>query len=460
MSSSPFLTDTSPWQAVRGWWRGAVESVTRLWWRWRRPANTATVPLPEPVDEIPPLFLPPPHEEPAAARPTEFYAEEETITLSRRHDLKALLDDLPLYFSAMRHLAKIPEYYGLFARIGMPLWAASSRAGMLGESGAITEPPPSFMAMFHPGRLWRWEEDNKYETPERVAKMNKDLGNKKDWVSIWMMTKLQPHRASPLGWYSFIPWGDEYYECVEVATNTTGLCHIPPRIAYMGVEFSTGRCKFLAQPTVIEQSLPTPRRVNERRAGGHNRAVHLRVGLPLWIKEIMADNVDWNRRDKGHRITDADEYATFMFNISRSITQSAERGWQINVDRGGDETARFVIVEGDAKRFFADREMYTTESGARRRIFHHVVEHDRTLATGKVVSVRDHYRGQRQFAWKEHNIMITVPGHHHAKISEFTASAEDESTIGKRAGVTMPKFGAIMRRHIRGAPLLAEEPRR
>lgn len=81
----------------------------------------------------------------------------------------------------------------------------------------------------------------------------------------------------------------------------------------------------------------------------------------------------------------------------------------VRVKRDG-LVAAFGIELSRAKYFFADRDMSALAAdGKRKRIFHSVIAHARTLSTGAVTSVRFHYRGLRHFDWNGYGIRIVFP---------------------------------------------------
>jgi hypothetical protein len=81
------------------------------------------------------------------------------------------------------------------------------------------------------------------------------------------------------------------------------------------------------------------------------------------------------------------------------------------------------------------------ENGRRKRIFHIVRPHVR--ADGRAVKM--HFRGMRDFAWNGYRIVVTVPGLHHAELSELNRGMIDGQV---HEGYTMPQSGELLRERI------------
>lgn len=90
--------------------------------------------------------------------------------------------------------------------------------------------------------------------------------------------------------------------------------------------------------------------------------------------------------------------------------------------------AAFGIELARAKYFFADRDTSALAAdGKRKRIFHSVTAHPRTLSTGRVTSVRFHYRGLRRFDWQGYGISIVFPKN--SSLVAFPGPARNEEDI-------------------------------
>lgn len=86
--------------------------------------------------------------------------------------------------------------------------------------------------------------------------------------------------------------------------------------------------------------------------------------------------------------------------------------FRVSIKKGG-LTATFGVNPLRAPYFFADRDLMVDEQGKRVPIFHIVRPHQREIGEGKTASVREHFRGARQFGWAGYDCLITVPGLHH-----------------------------------------------
>ncbi|MGF6641820.1 hypothetical protein [Paraburkholderia sp. MM6662-R1] len=89
---------------------------------------------------------------------------------------------------------------------------------------------------------------------------------------------------------------------------------------------------------------------------------------------------------------------------------AARREWSVSISRGEDRLITYINPH-DAPAFFRHRDI---EDGAtkRRRIFHIVKSHERTLANGRRQRVREHSRGERAFSFKGYQCLISSPRFH------------------------------------------------
>lgn len=124
-----------------------------------------------------------------------------------------------------------------------------------------------------------------------------------------------------------------------------------------------------------------------------------------------------------------EEFAARLFAWDASIAMDATDLFEVRARKDG-STVLFNVGLNDTKRFFKNRDVTTrTNSGQRKRIYHAVDEHARTLADGKIVRVRGHYRGERVFLWKGEHVTITPPELSLAKFSAGVTEMGRESTI-------------------------------
>jgi hypothetical protein len=91
-----------------------------------------------------------------------------------------------------------------------------------------------------------------------------------------------------------------------------------------------------------------------------------------------------------------------------------------------DLTAIFGVNIRRMSYFFQDRDLAFTIKGARKKVFHIVKAHERHYKDGRVVPVRLHFRGEKEFDWAGYHVKITVPGLDHFLLSEVNIGVEDE----------------------------------
>ena len=105
--------------------------------------------------------------------------------------------------------------------------------------------------------------------------------------------------------------------------------------------------------------------------------------------------------------------------FTQIVNVASLRDWHWSITaRKGEYKIIFTIPDNDAPRFFKAR-----EGKAHTRIFHSVTPHPRTLKSGKVTTVKFHYRGRRAFRWNGYLIDIQVPGKHRRLISDLREEA-------------------------------------
>jgi len=118
-----------------------------------------------------------------------------------------------------------------------------------------------------------------------------------------------------------------------------------------------------------------------------------------------------------------DEYVNNIARIAfNSWAIRATDELQVRVRRS-DVTALFNVCTKRTPYFFKDRETGLAVDGKRKRIFHIVREHARKLKDGRVVTVPEHYRGERRFKWDGAAVTITVPDLHHGALEKMDLTA-------------------------------------
>jgi len=118
--------------------------------------------------------------------------------------------------------------------------------------------------------------------------------------------------------------------------------------------------------------------------------------------------------------------------------------WSVSVKRNG-ERVTFGVPKELTSRFFKDRDKTVkTASGATKRIIHFVREHDRDVGS-KVVSVKEHIRGEADFVWNKYVCHVTAPGFNGKLSTKFTHGAEEETEIlNTKDTIDISKVGKLM----------------
>jgi len=153
---------------------------------------------------------------------------------------------------------------------------------------------------------------------------------------------------------------------------------------------------------------------------------------------------DWAAEHKDVR--DVEEFMTELFAIVANNFERANTSMiRVSAERGS-IAATFGVNIKRTPYFFKDREVLVNDKGNRKRIFHIVRPHIRKSGA----AVHMHFRGMREFKWNDYNILITVPGLHHASIPEFNYASEHHEA-GEPIGsdlMTSSKFARKVRNYI------------
>lgn len=109
-------------------------------------------------------------------------------------------------------------------------------------------------------------------------------------------------------------------------------------------------------------------------------------------------------------------------------------------------TAAFGVQIERTPYFFRDREATTLVNGKRKKIFHIARSHTRTLNNGRIVGVRTHFRGEREFDWNGYRVQISVPGWHHLDVAEINIGAVDEFAVATDDAKELVDAADVIRR--------------
>jgi hypothetical protein len=117
--------------------------------------------------------------------------------------------------------------------------------------------------------------------------------------------------------------------------------------------------------------------------------------------------------------------------------------------RKGGDVACFALNVLRTPSFFKDRQVTIDGNGVSKRIFHITRTHPRTLADGRVIPIKTHFRGLRNFMWNGYEINISVPGKHHANTAEFDLGSYDRDELKSTKGyLTVNQMGDAIQQHI------------
>jgi hypothetical protein len=121
-------------------------------------------------------------------------------------------------------------------------------------------------------------------------------------------------------------------------------------------------------------------------------------------------------------------------------------GFQVRATKNKD-TAVFSIADNRAPYFFSDRD----DVAGKKKIFHAVRAHRRDVGE-KTVNVRMHYRGLRSFSWNGYDIVITVPGLHHAALTDATFAGVELDVFDEdvKGTIDEARLGEWMGAHLLG----------
>lgn len=155
---------------------------------------------------------------------------------------------------------------------------------------------------------------------------------------------------------------------------------------------------------------------------------------PAILQELLKDAIERGLEEQ----TIADIGRRLFVGIASTI-EGASGGFQVRASKAG-TTAIFGIDMKRSAYFFRDRDKSPDQNGtAQKKIFHFVRPHSRVVS-GQTKFVRSHFRGLRQFQWNGHDVTITMPGLHHAPISDFDAAGTiiDSGDPIPRGSIAMP----------------------
>jgi hypothetical protein len=335
-------------------------------------------------------IVPPPVKAPA--RQDRAAEIEET---GRWYFKRNILDQLDDYFRCIRKMRALdPDSYALYSKVGAVIWNRAADAMSGGEW--LARPERIAFGAVHMNHA---EKIDKYIYPAFVYFNKYDKPNPRvepaPECDVYLVTcffvdrrKSRPLSAAPAQWH--------------VAVSRSG------------------SARLLRSATVTAQHIPVRTSAAKRRMrGGRQSTVyHLQWSSPQFLKNWGAE----------HNKT-PEEMGVDLFLDVYDLYHSASMDVRVAATQHG-VTAAFSVDLLRMPYFFSDRDVTVSEGGKRRKIFHIVRTHARTLSDGRRSFVKSHFRGERAFRWKGYDILITMPGLHHsdllaAKFGAIDAEADD-----------------------------------
>ena len=352
----------------------------------------AVIDLPQEVDAVA-------DEEPSAKtvrprrapRPANYNApvDEPTLGFANAIDMHHVLDRLPRYFEHLKMLRNVDaDAYTLFARLGGQIALSDgTRFSIGGISPEFLANPPQVRCVF-----LHSEVDGDGVTEDDMVP-----------ASIIYMMRLAGGQVCVNGQsQAMIPKDGLTYRYVTVL-QYKGKPYVQSCFVHIGDD---GTVRALPERQQVRQAIPGRHHENSPTSIRHNR-----VEIPSWIRLAA--------HEKGQT---ADEWITTVVSICASAKRPDD-AILVRAHKAG-IAAAWTINRRDAKRFFAAREL--DETGRRRRVLHYVASFDRVTANG-VQSVREHYRGAREFEWQGYDIEVSGLNFHHKDFFDAPiAQVEDD----------------------------------
>jgi len=147
---------------------------------------------------------------------------------------------------------------------------------------------------------------------------------------------------------------------------------------------------------------------------------------------------DTNRNKNGtSKNSNNDANMRFDFWVLTHFWKLRDYEWTVAVKKGK-QRVQFSVPNAMAKYFFKDRGKTVTINGNTQPIIHSVVEHKRTLKSGKTMMVKEHVRGVRLFTWKGFDCAVSAPKFHAFARSTLPTGAileEDQPNMVGMVGI-------------------------
>jgi len=174
---------------------------------------------------------------------------------------------------------------------------------------------------------------------------------------------------------------------------------------------------------------------------GKSVAQHPNNKTRIEYSKSVFDNplVDETNREKrgGPQKINNDAIMRFDFWALTHFWKLRDYEWTVAVKKGK-QRVQFSVPNAMAKYFFKDRGKTVTINGNTQPIIHSVVEHKRTLKSGKTMMVKEHVRGVRLFTWKGFDCAVSAPKLHAFARSTLPTGAileEDQPNMVGMVGI-------------------------
>lgn len=303
---------------------------------------------------------------------------------------QGLLDRLGLYLKAAARLKRLaPDEYALYSRVGAAL---GPRDTCFRSTPDPSVPLVSFaaVALLDDGGD-DWDDEMLCPQITTIMRMKRAPG-------------VQPHN------------GVLYKVCVMHATA--------PRAAKKfshAAEYYIDVDPITKEVTPLKQYYDTSQLVRPKSRYMGRKEKPFRLPRAEWqhasILRVMRDD---------HPDQSVQELASTMFHFTLQQYVWSQAGLMVHAQKDS-VAAVFGVDMLRTPQMFADRDLQVTENGKRKKVFHIVRTHKRTLADGTEQHVRSHFRGSRKFMWNGFSVVISMPGtHHHFHAHSDTPALEAE----------------------------------
>jgi hypothetical protein len=121
---------------------------------------------------------------------------------------------------------------------------------------------------------------------------------------------------------------------------------------------------------------------------------------------------------------DMDKITVHAVALNFNLWASRANMWSTTVEKDG-HRATFYVDSRETKDYFKNRDKTVTVDGKTKRIIHYVESHERTYASGKKITIKEHIRGLSKFNWKGFFCYVTAPKFHYFDVRDFDLASQD-----------------------------------